>query len=55
MSLLRSLRDLGDRMLYTSGSSGANQKLLIITSFNLHRPLLPGLLVKFIDQPFQFL
>jgi hypothetical protein len=26
-------------MLYTSGSSGANQKLLIIINFNLHRPL----------------
>jgi membrane associated rhomboid family serine protease len=25
-------------MLYTSGSSGANQKLLIITNFNLHSP-----------------
>jgi hypothetical protein len=40
MSLLRSLRGLGDRMLYTSGSSGANQRRLIITDFNLHSPQL---------------
>jgi hypothetical protein len=40
ISLLGSLRDLGDRMLYTSGSSGANRKLLIIPNFNLHGPQL---------------
>jgi hypothetical protein len=36
MPLLRSLRDLDDRVLYTSGSSGANQKLSITINFNLH-------------------
>ncbi len=38
--LLRSLLDLGNRMLDTSGSSGDNQILLIITNFNLHCPQL---------------
>jgi peptidoglycan-N-acetylglucosamine deacetylase len=38
MSLLRSLRDVGDRMLYTSGPSGANQKLLVTINFNLRSP-----------------